>query len=94
MPAPPLPSTYLVVGNQDQPGGEGELHAPVGHLLDLPGNRGVAADAHDGRAPPVRHACDQEAEGLFGQGHIGVEKVTVDPVQRRADPLRDMDAGE
>jgi len=82
-----------VICDQDQPSGKRELHSAVGRLLDLPGNRGIAADAHNGRAPPVCHGCDDEPKQLFGEGHVGVVEIATDPVQGYTNPLCNVDAG-
>ena len=56
----------------------------AGHAL-------VSAYAHDCWAPPLCHCCYEQAEVLFGQGHIGVEPVFGDEVERCTDELGEVD---
>lgn len=84
--------TYLMVGDHDHALREVELDAAIGSLPDLIGDGGVTADADGGRAPPLGHGGDEQAEGLLCQGHVGIVQVLVDPVQGSTKELGDGDA--
>ena len=82
-----------MVGNHDHALWKGELHQAIWGQLDLVGNRSIPTDAYRRRPPPLRHSCDQEAKGLLGEGHVGVEELAVDPVKRCSDELGEVDTG-
>jgi hypothetical protein len=76
-----------MIGDHDHALGEGKFHQTILRLSDLVGYRGIAADAYRGRTPPVGHGGDEQAEGLLGEGHVGIVELAVDPVEGCADKL-------
>jgi len=80
-----------VVGNHDHALGEREFHQAILRLPNLVCHRGIAADAYCGRAPPVGHGGDKQAERLLREGHVGIVKLAVDPVEGGADELGRVD---
>ena len=62
-----------MVGDQDESLRKQKLHQPVWPLRDLTGDRRIATDPYQSRAPPVRHGRDQETKRLLCQRHIRVK---------------------
>lgn len=85
-------ATYLVVCYHDHTIRKVELDTSVCRTGDLPSNRGISANTDSRRAPDLGHCNNQEAKRFFGQGHVGVVEVAVDPVEWRTDELGNIDA--
>jgi hypothetical protein len=61
-------------------------------LLDQLSDHGrIAANAHNGRSPPLRQTRDQYGKALLGIGHVPFIEDWVDELQRRAKELRRAD---
>lgn len=83
-----------MVCNHDHSLRKVKLDAAIGCFVNLAGDRVVAADANRGWPPDLGHCCYQEPKGLFCEGHVCVVKVAVDPVERSAEELGDVDAAD
>lgn len=81
----------LMICNHDDAVGKVELDTAVLGAPDLASNGVVATDAYGGGAPDFGHGDDEETKGFFCQSHVGVVEFAVDPIQGRADELRDVD---
>jgi hypothetical protein len=76
-----------VVGDHHKSIWKVALKPPVWCPLQLPRDRSIPTDSNDGGCPPLCQGCNEDAERLFCDGHIGIIKISIDPVQGHTDEL-------
>lgn len=81
----------LMICNHDDTVRKVELDTAVRSAPDLASNGVVTTDAYGGGTPDFGHGDDEETKGFLCQSHVGVVEFAVDPIQGRADELRDVD---
>lgn len=85
---------YLMICDHDQTLWESALYPTVRGQTELASHRGITANPDRGGCPPVSHGGRKQPKRLFGQGHVGIVEVAVDPVERRSEELRDVNPGK
>lgn len=75
-------SVDLVVGQKNDSIREIDTKRAISFLMQLTSNALVAAYADEGWTPPLGHGRNKKAEVLLGKGHVGVEVILGDEVER------------
>lgn len=81
-----------MVGNEDHAIRKIALQPSILGLSELSAYTLVAAHAHDGGTPPLRHGRNEQTKVLLGNSHPGIVPVFVVKIERRAEKLADVDA--